>query len=282
MSTFTIDEAHDLAAGPNTELSYIDPTSTPGFKGNAKEIAKQVEAIEDELNLLQEKLYANKRAGRNPGNVLIVLQGMDTSGKGGVVKHTLRGLDPQGIHIAAFGKPTGEEKAHDFLWRIKKQLPEQGEIGIFDRSHYEDVLVHRVHQLSSPEEIEARYGAIKDFEEDLAKNGTKIIKVMLHISKDFQKENLLERLHNPEKFWKYNPGDVDERAHWADYQEAYEIAIQRTSTVHAPWYVIPSDNKPYARMVVKFLLLDALRAMNLEWPPADFDVAHELERVAAS
>ncbi|MDU0477790.1 polyphosphate kinase 2 family protein [Staphylococcus chromogenes] len=280
MSTFTVDEAHELAAGPNVELADIDPSSTPGFRGDDKDIDRQLAKIDEELAELQEMLYANKRAGVNPGNVLIVLQGMDTSGKGGVVKHTLRGLDPQGIHIASFGVPTEEEKRHDFLWRIEKALPQPGEIGIFDRSHYEDVLVHRVHQLSTPEEIERRYGAIVDFENNLVAHGTKIIKVMLHISKEFQKENLLERLHNPKKYWKYNPGDLDERKLWDQYQEAYEIAIRRTTTINAPWYVIPSDNKPYARMVVKFLLLDALRSMNLSWPPADFDVAAERERAA--
>lgn len=278
MSIFSIDKAHDLAAGPQTELQDIDPSSTPGFDGDDNDIDKALEKINDEIVTLQEMLYANKRSGNNPGNVLIVLQGMDTSGKGGVVKHVLKDLDPQGIRIASFGVPTEEEKKHDFLWRIKNALPEQGIIGVFDRSHYEDVLVHRVHQLSSREEIERRYGAIVDFEEELVRSGTRVIKLFLHISKDFQKENLLERLHNPEKYWKYNPGDIDERGHWDEYQEAYDIAIQRTTTIHAPWYVVPSDNKPYARMVARFLLLDALRSMNLTWPAADFDVEAEIER----
>ncbi|MEJ5927179.1 PPK2 family polyphosphate kinase [Corynebacterium sp. H128] len=278
MSKFTVEEARALRA---TDIS-IEPGSTPGFKGDKKDVEKQTAAIESELRELQEKLYANARAGNNPGSVLIVLQGMDTSGKGGVVKHVLDPLDPQGVHIAGFGKPTAEELAHDFLWRIEKELPAQGKVGIFDRSHYEDVLVHRVHELSSPEEIERRYGAINDFEEALIKQGTRIIKVFLHISPEFQKENLIERLENPAKYWKYNPSDVDERGHWQEYQEAYRIAFERTSTELAPWYVVPSDNKPYARMVVRFLLLGALRDMNLEWPAANFDIAAEKARVAAS
>lgn len=276
MSTFTTAEVRSLVD------PAVDPTSTPGFKADKDKIAAQVAAIEPELRELQEKLYANMRSGNNPGNVLIVLQGMDTSGKGGVVKHTLDPLDPQGVHIASFGKPTEEELSHDFLWRVRKALPGQGKIGIFDRSHYEDVIVHRVHQLSSAEEIERRYGAINDFEKELVEGGTRIIKVFLHISKEFQKQNLTERLEDPAKYWKYNPGDVDERAHWDEYQEAYRIAFDKTSTNYAPWYIVPSDNKPYARMVVKFLLLDALRSMKLEWPAADFDVAAEKARVAAS
>ncbi|AKK03242.1 PPK2 family polyphosphate kinase [Corynebacterium epidermidicanis] len=282
MSHFSIAEARALAVGPEVDLAAIDPASTPGISGSSKDIEKATAKIEDEVADLQELLYANKRAGNDPGNVLIVLQGMDTSGKGGAVKHTLAGLDPQGIHIASFGVPTEEEKSHDFLWRVEKALPEAGVVGIFDRSHYEDVLVHRVHQLSSAEEIERRYQAIVDFEQRLVESGTRIIKVMLHISKEFQKENLIERLENPEKHWKYNPGDVNERQLWDDYQTAYEIAIQRTTTDQAPWYVVPSDNKPYARMVVKYLLLDALRSMDLHWPEADFDVAAELERVRNS
>lgn len=276
MSTLSIAEAKALV-DPN-----IDPTSTPGLKASKENINKQLQQIEPELRELQEKLFANMRAGSNPGNVLIVLQGMDTSGKGGVVKNTLAPLDPQGVHIASFAKPTEEELAHDFLWRIRRALPGQGKVGIFDRSHYEDVIVHRVHQLSSPEEIERRYGAINDFEKELVDSGTTIIKVFLHISKDFQKQNLMERLEDPTKYWKYNPGDVDERGHWDEYQEAYRIAFERTSTDYAPWYIVPSDNKPYARLVVKTLLLDALRSKNLTWPDADFDVEAEKARVAAS
>ncbi|QGU02109.1 Polyphosphate kinase 2 (PPK2) [Corynebacterium kalinowskii] len=276
MSTFTIAEAKALVD------PTIDPTSTPGFKASKENIERQVAEIEPELRELQEKLYANFRSGNNPGNILIVLQGMDTSGKGGVVKHTLDPLDPQGVHITGFGKPTKEELSHDFLWRIRKALPGPGKVGIFDRSHYEDVIVHRVHELSSPEEIERRYDAINEFEKELVDGGTTIIKVFLHISKEFQKENLTERLEDPTKYWKYNPGDVDERGHWDAYQEAYRIAFEKTSTDVAPWYIVPSDNKPYARMVVKFLLLDALRSKNLEWPAADFDVEVEKARVAAS
>ncbi|APT84845.1 PPK2 family polyphosphate kinase [Corynebacterium aquilae] len=283
MANFSVDDARALAVGPQVVLADIDPASTPHFDGSKKKLTHEFTEIDEELDELQRKLYANARADMpNTGAVLLVLQGMDTSGKGGQVRHVFRAFDPQGVVHAAFGKPTEEEKAHDFLWRIAPKVPGPGMIGVFDRSHYEDVLIHRVRKLSPPEEIERRYGAINDFEAQLTQRGVKIIKVMLHISQQFQKQNLLERLEDPTKYWKYNPGDVDERALWEQYQQAYEIALRRTTTDYAPWYVVPSDNKPYARMVVKYLLLGALRDMDLDWPPAHFDVEEELHRVRNS
>lgn len=283
MAEFTIDAARDLVVGPQFALADVDPDSTPGFDGKRDESEEIVVAIEEELSLLQEKLYANGREhGDDAPSVLLVLQGMDTSGKGGIVRHVFGVFDPQGTDHAAFGKPTPEELEHDFLWRIEKQLPAAGKVGVFDRSHYEDVLIHRVRALSSPEEIERRYGAIIDFEQKLHERGTTVIKVMLHISKDEQRANLAERLDTPEKHWKYNPGDIDERSLWAEYQEAYEIALRRTSTPNAPWYCVPSNKKWYARMVVRFLLLGALRDLDLAWPVASFDVAEEQRRLAES
>lgn len=285
MGILTVEEALQLRAGRDLDLSAIDPESTPGVDEEGKKLDKAIEKslaeVEDELAELQEKLYANHRAGNDVGSVLIVLQGMDTSGKGGAVKAIYRALDPQGVTHRGFGAPTQEELAHDFLWRIRKELPEPGMIAIFDRSHYEDVLIHRVDGLSTPEVVEERYGLIEDFERELADQGTRVLKFMLHISPEFQKENLLERLENPEKFWKYNPGDIDARSKWAAYQEAYEIAIQRTTSDIAPWYVLPSDNKKYARLALLLVLLDCLRSMDLEWPAADFDVDAELEKVQA-
>lgn len=283
MSKLKVDEALDLRVDANTRLKDIDPTSTPGLKTKGADleddIEESLEIIAEELAELQEMLYANHRAGTEPGSILIVLQGMDTSGKGGALKSLYRHLDPQGIQLAAFGTPTEEELQHDFLWRIRRQLPEPGKIAIFDRSHYEDVLVHRVEGLSSPEVIEQRYSAITEFEKALADNGTRVLKFMLHISPEFQKENLLDRLDKPEKHWKYSPGDIDTRAKWAEYQEAYEIAIQRTSTDHAPWFILPSDNKDYARLAIHLILLHTLRQMDLSWPKAAFDVEKEKERV---
>lgn len=282
MANFSTSDAKELRVGADFVLSDVDPGSTPNFKGDRDKLRKEFSEIDEELSELQEMLYANGRVSADTGAVLLVLQGMDTAGKGGVVRHVLGLVDPQGVDLASFGKPTEEELAHDFLWRIRKKLPRPGRIGVFDRSHYEDVLIHRVHGLSSADEIERRYGAIVDFERELVESGVRIVKVMLHISPEFQRENLEERLDRADKHWKYNPGDVTERGYWAEYQEAYEIALRRTSTEHAPWYCVPGDDKPYARMVVKYLLLDALRSMDLDWPEPDFDVDAEKRRLAES
>ncbi|KAB1656769.1 polyphosphate kinase 2 family protein [Pseudoclavibacter chungangensis] len=275
--------AEVLRVGETFRLSDIDPSSTPGFDGTKKDAAKIFDDHDAEIAELQERMYANARADE-PGtpSILLVLQGMDTSGKGGIIRHVVGGVDPQGVRIASFKAPTDEERAHDFLWRIEKQVPPRGIIGVFDRSHYEDVLIQRVRSFAPPEEIERRYGAITEFEEQLASAGTHVVKVMLHISKEEQGERLAERLDRPDKYWKYNPGDVDERELWPAYQEAYDIALRRTSTTSAPWYCVPANRKWYARLVVKGLLLDTLRSLDLGWPPAKFDVEEERRRLAAS
>jgi PPK2 family polyphosphate:nucleotide phosphotransferase len=270
-----------LRASSGIELASVDPASTPGFKGgkgdSLKVLAKGVLEIGDH----QERLYAESLSG-GKRSVLLVLQGMDTSGKGGTVEHVLDGVDPHGLKIHAFKAPTPEEKAHDFLWRVRPQLPPAGFLGVFDRSHYEDVLIARVHALSPADEIEKRYGIIADFEAELAASGTTIIKVMLHISPAEQKARLLARLDDPTKQWKFNPSDVDERAFWAKYQQAYEIAIQRTTTDAAPWYVVPADHKWYSRLAVQDILLTHLRALNADWPGPTYDVAAQRARVEAS
>jgi len=263
------------------ELASIDPSSAPDFTGDKKDAEKALEKNSERLAELQERLFAESKFG-GERRVLLVLQAMDTAGKGGILRHVVGGVDPQGVHIYAFKAPTEEEKAHDFLWRISNQLPQAGSIGVFDRSHYEDVLIHRVRGLSTPETIEERYGIIQDFEQELVSQGTIIIKVMLHISADEQKERLQERLDRPEKNWKYNPGDVDERMLWDEYQQAYEIALQRTTSAEAPWYVVPADHKWYARWAVQQLLLQALEGLDPQWPSADYDVETEKVRLAAS
>ena len=282
MAKVSIKEAEALRVDEDFVLADVDPDSTPGVKkGNVdKAFAKYDEEIAD----LQECLYANARAGvEGTGSILLVLQGMDTSGKGGIIRKVVGDvLDPQGVQITAFGKPTEEEKKHDFLWRIAPHLPEPGMVSVFDRSHYEDVLVQRVREMAPPEEIERRYGAIVDFEAEAAAKGTKIIKVMPHISKEFQGENLRERIEREDKHWKYNPGDIEDRMLWDEFQEAYEIALKRTSTDVAPWYCVPSDDKDYCRTVVKTLLLKALRELDLEWPEPDFDPEVELKRLEES
>jgi PPK2 family polyphosphate:nucleotide phosphotransferase len=270
-----------LRAGPGIDLPAIDTSATPGFQGDkAAGQAKLAEGAA-ELATLQEQLFAASRFG-DTRSVLLVLQAMDTAGKGGIVKHVMGSVDPQGIAFASFKAPTDEEKAHDFLWRIRPRVPGPGMIGVFDRSHYEDVLIHRVRGFSTPEVIEERYGLITAFEDALRAAGTTIVKVMLHISKDEQKARLQERLERPDKHWKYNPGDVDERQHWDAYMDAYRIAIERTSTDDAPWYVVPADRKWYARLAVQQLLLDALRGIDPQWPAADYDVEGEKKRLAAT
>ncbi len=210
-----------------------------------------------------------------------MLQGMDTSGKGGVLRHTVGLVDPQGVRIASFKKPTPEELEHDFLWRIRRALPEPGYLGVFDRSHYEDVLIARVEGLAEPDVIEKRYDEINEFERELTEDGTVVIKCLLHISPEEQRERLLARLDDPTKYWKYNPGDLDARARWPEYRTAYEIAVERTNTEHAPWYVVPSDKKWYRNLAVGQLLMDALRGMDLSWPAANFDVEAERARLLA-
>lgn len=283
MAKLTVEEAKSHFVGPNFQLDDVDPASTPGLSG-ADDVDEVFNDRDDELDELQEKLYANGRAGNEQaGSVLLVLQGMDTAGKGGIVRHVIGAtMDIQGVHVKAFGRPTEEEAAHDFLWRFDPHLPKPGQIAVFDRSHYEDVLVQRVKQMAPPEEIERRYGAIVDFEAELAARGTKIIKIMPHISREFQAENLRKRIENPKKHWKYNPGDIEDRKLWSQFMAAYQIAMTRTSTDVAPWYCVPSDNKKYCRAVVKTLLADALDSLDLEWPKADFDPEVELKRLAES
>ncbi|HEU4336359.1 MAG TPA: PPK2 family polyphosphate kinase [Nocardioides sp.] len=274
-----IGDALRLPPGP-VDLTTIDTDAAPGFDGGKSEGKAALAEMGTELADLQERLWAERTVG-SERRILLVLQGMDTSGKGGVLRHTIGLVDPQGVRITSFKAPTDEEKKHDFLWRIEKRLPDAGYIGVFDRSHYEDVLIARVRGFADAGEIERRYAAINEFEARLVDDGVSIIKCMLHISADEQKARLAERLANPEKHWKYNPGDLDERAHWPAYREAYEVAIERTSTQVAPWYVVPSDKKWYRNLAIGDLLLDTLRSLDLQWPAADFDVAAEMERLAA-
>jgi PPK2 family polyphosphate:nucleotide phosphotransferase len=262
-------------------LADVDPRSTPGFTGSKADAEAAAPAAAAELSLQQELLFANSREGDNR-KVLLVLQGMDTSGKGGIVRHVVGAVDPQGVSHVAFKAPTPAELKHDFLWRIRRQVPGPGLIGVFDRSHYEDVLIGRVKQLAPPEELERRYDEITAFEQELVADDTTVIKVMLHISPTEQKKRLLERLDRPDKHWKFNPGDIDERLLWPAYQAAYQTALERTSTAAAPWHVVPADRKWYARLAVRNLLLAALADLNLGWPPADFDMAAERARLAAT
>jgi len=271
--------AHALLLPPGpVDLTTIPTDATDGFKGGKTKGKKALFELGDALSDLQERLFAQGRSGSHR-RVLLVLQGMDTSGKGGILRHTVGLVDPQGVRITSFKAPTEEERKHDFLWRVRRALPDNGFIGVFDRSHYEDVLIARVRELATPEEIERRYTAIDEFERGLVEDGTVVVKCMLHISAEEQKQRLLRRLDKPTKYWKYNPVDVDERARWADYRTAYEIALERTNTGHAPWHVIPSDRKWYRNLAIGELLLETLRGMDLHWPEADFDVEAERARL---
>jgi len=266
-----------LPAGP-VDLTRIETDAAPGFDGKKADGKKVLEKMGDELADLQERLFS-LRAVDTKRRVLLVLQGMDTSGKGGTLRHTVGLMDPQGIKLTSFKAPTDEERMHDFLWRIEKAVPPPGFVGIFDRSHYEDVLIAKVRELAPAKEIERRYDAINDFEQRLVDEGTTIVKCMLHVSADEQKERLLARLDDPTKHWKFNPNDLDERARWPAYRDAYEIALERTNTEVAPWRVIPADKKWFRNLAIGELLLETLRGMGLQWPAADFDVEEQRRRL---
>jgi PPK2 family polyphosphate:nucleotide phosphotransferase len=260
-------DALRVPPGDPVDLAALDARSTPLAPGGKKKAATAMVADGAELARLQEALYAS--AARR---VLVVLQGMDTAGKGGVIEHVIGLVNPQGVHIHSFKKPTAEELRHHFLWRVRRALPEPGKIGIFDRSHYEDVLVARVHRLATPEVVEKRYGEIARFEAGLADQGYALVKCFLHISYDEQRERLLARLADPDKHWKFNEGDLAERRRWADYQEAYRIALERCSTPGAPWYAVPADRKWYRNWAIGRLLLETVRELDPQFRRPDLDV----------
>jgi PPK2 family polyphosphate:nucleotide phosphotransferase len=270
-----------LRIGSGFVLADADPDSTPGFAGDKADGQALLADLDGKLAELQETLFAESRFGGRK-RILLILQAMDTAGKGGIVKHVMAAMDPQGVQFKAFKAPTEEEKSYDFLWRIEKEVPAAGMVGVFDRSHYEDVLIHRVRGWASPEELKRRYRSINEFEARLADSGTKIVKVMLNISPDEQKSRLLARLDNPAKHWKYSRGDLDERAFWDDYMAAYQAAFDETNNEAAPWYVVPANKKWFARIAVQQLVLSALTDLQLEWPKADFDVDAERQLVERS
>jgi len=276
-----VSPAESLKAGEGFVLADVDPASTPGFKGDKKVGEDVLAAGAAQLTELQQRLYARGVEG-DERRVLLILQGMDTSGKDGTVRHVVGATHPEGVALKAFKAPTAWERRHDFLWRVARHVPAPGMLGVFNRSHYEDVLVQRVHRMAAAAEIERRYGAINDFEAGLVERGITLVKVMLHISPDEQKQRLQERLDRPDKYWKYNPADVTERGFWNDYQEAYQLAISRCSTEAAPWFVVPADKKWYARVAVQRLLAGALEGLDLKWPLPGFDVAAEKKRLKKS
>ncbi|HEY8814833.1 MAG TPA: PPK2 family polyphosphate kinase [Candidatus Dormibacteraeota bacterium] len=251
----------------------IDPDSTPGLK-KRKHARKELEKDHEKLFGLQERLFAEQKR-----SVLVVLQAMDTGGKDGTITHVLGHLNPQGVEITTFKQPTPEEKRHGFLWRIRKALPEPGVIGIFNRSHYEDVLIARVHALADLKVIEKRYQLINQFEKELVKSGTTIIKFCLHISYDEQRTRLLDRLDDPNKHWKFHETDIDERRFWDDYMSAYGIAITKCSTPWAPWYVIPADDKDYRNWAVAKIISETLDDMDPQYPKPKLNIPRLKKRL---
>ena len=270
-----------LRVGTGFDLGAIDARRIVAGPAN-KELARaEVAALEKEVAGWQERLYAeSKEGGRR--RLLIVLQGMDTSGKGGALKAIDRISEPLGLRVAQFGPPTKAEKRRHFLWRIEQKLPPPGTIGIFDRSHYEDVLIVRVRNLVAEDVWRGRYDEINAWEQKWADDGIVFLKCMLHISRDEQKQRLLDRLADPTRHWKYNPGDVDERQLWDQYEAAYQAALTTCSPAHAPWYVIPADRKWHRDWLLTRMVVETLREMNPQYPPAQFDAAAEMERVRNS
>jgi PPK2 family polyphosphate:nucleotide phosphotransferase len=255
-----------VAPGSKVKLKDIDPGFKDHHEGH-KEAAEEIEHDQTKLRELQELLYAEGRR-----SLLICLQGMDTGGKDGTINHVLGAMNPQGCRVAGFKQPTALELAHDFLWRVHQPAPAKGEVVIFNRSHYEDVLVVRVHEQITKKECERRYRQINDWERMLTEEGTTILKFFLHISKDEQKKRLEARLADPRKHWKFSYTDVKERGLWDAYAEAFEAMLGNTSTEVAPWYVVPSNRKWYRNLVVARLLVDALEELRMEYPKSTIDV----------
>ena len=272
----------DLLRAPKgaVDLGAIDTRSTPGFSGKKADAEPLQPALAERIAVLQEQLYAEGRSGGSR-SVLLVLQGMDTSGKGGTVEHVVGQVDPGGVHVIAFRSPTPEELSHEFLWRIRKELPEPGMLAVFDRSHYEDVVAARVRGIVDRRTWARRYSTINRFEQGLADSGALVVKCFLHISPEEQRERLLARLDDPTKHWKYRPGDLDDRALWGAFQDAYGDAIERCNTDAVPWYVIPADRKWYRNWAVSSLLIERLEELGLGWPAAKFDVAEQKARLSA-
>jgi len=266
-------DALAVAPGP-VEIAGYDsgarPVAPPG--GDLRTDGKR-------LRKLQQRLWAESTAGGRR-RLLMVLQGMDTSGKGGVAKHVVGTLGPIGVQYTAFKAPTEEERKHDFLWRIRRQLPPPGVIAVFDRSHYEDVLVPRVHRTITEEEWQQRYDRINDFEAELVAGGTTVLKVMLNVGYDTQRERLLARLGDPDKHWKFNEKDLDERARWSEYQAAYSDLLERCNTPAAPWFVVPADSKKYRNWAVAELLRETLDELDPQFPQPPLDVPRLTARLA--
>jgi len=250
-----------LPPGEKVDLAHTDASETSSWRSGRRKGEAALLSLREELDRLQELFYADARRG-----LLVILQGMDTSGKDGVIRHVFEGVNPQGVRVASFKKPTPEESAHDFLWRIHRSAPAKGEIVIFNRSHYEDVLIARVHQIVPQKVWSKRFDSINQFERELVEEGISILKFFLHISREEQRARLRDRIEDPTKRWKLNDADFQERMYWDEYQAAYEDLLHRTNTSWAPWYLLPSDHKWFRNLAVSTILVEQLRAMKLRYP----------------
>jgi PPK2 family polyphosphate:nucleotide phosphotransferase len=260
--------SYRIKPGTKIKLEDWNPDDTGRHDDKKDEADKESQQLTSDLDALQELLYAEQKH-----KVLVVLQGMDTSGKDGVIRHVFEGVNPQGVKVASFKVPTPDELSHDYLWRIHKQTPGKGEIVIFNRSHYEDVLVVRVHGLVAEEVWSRRFDQINQFERMLVDEGTTIVKFFLHISLDEQKKRLQDRLGDPKKQWKFNVGDLSERKLWSEYMLAYEDVLQKTSTDWAPWYLIPANHKWYRDLVIGTILVEKLKSLDMSYPKPAQDLS---------
>jgi PPK2 family polyphosphate:nucleotide phosphotransferase len=260
-------DRHRVKPGTKIDLSQWDPGDTSAFDGKKREAKQELLALNRRLESLQELLYAQ---GKH--KLLVVLQAMDAGGKDGTIRHVFEGVNPQGVKVTSFKVPTSRELAHDYLWRVHRQVPGRGEIMIFNRSHYEDVLVVRVHNLVRPKVWGRRYDHINDFERLLCDEGVTIRKFYLHIDRDEQKERFQARLDEPDKHWKFSVADLAERKRWPDYMKAYQDVLSRTSTKWAPWYIVPANRKWYRNLVVSTILVETLEGLNMTYPPPEDDL----------
>lgn len=260
-------DAYRVPPHTKVKLSDYDPDDTGTFDDKTKAVEVLCKH-QEKLSQLQELLYADARY-----SLLVILQGLDAAGKDGTIRHIFSGVNPQGCQVTSFKEPTPEELHHDFLWRVHRAVPARGMIGIFNRSHYEDVLVVRVHGHLSKKELAHRFDEINSFEENLVQNGVLVLKFFLHISKDEQKARLQARLQEPTKNWKVSPADIKERQYWDDYVKAYEDVFRHCSTKHAPWYIIPANKKWYRNVAISQILVDTLKGLKLRYPKVKFDIS---------
>lgn len=270
-AVWSLPPAQRLMFHHGMQVTDVEGDSTPGFDGNKEDAEKFISISSSEIARYQRLMYANGVKG-STRRLLIVLQGMDASGKGGIVRHVFSQGDPMGIHYHGFGKPTAEELDHDFLWRVKRELPKPGWIAVFDRSHYEDVVMPHVYGTYPQDVWRARYDQINDFERELAASGCAILKIFLVVSQEEQKKHFLGRLDDPTKFWKFDISDLEARDRWDEYMFAWQEVFEKTSTAAAPWYLVPADNRWYSRAVVSELLRTTLKNMNMTWPPLEPEV----------